>query len=196
MCGLLAHLLNRFGEVAFGDGALARSAEGEVTTGTTPMVTADSVVDQHVNSVGGSLVGMMIDVEGFEQEVLLGAAQTIRTLAPAFVVVEVWPVRDGVNKTVFPGLDMLAENGYKLVAHPEGIIVPTVVSSALDPRLHLDCYPECGNGRCCLTEMVAVRHDVLPAVLRMDFLAGNGTRVGRRSRLGEYGAPLGAAHGG
>jgi len=57
---------------------------------------------------------MIIDVEGYENEVLLGGQHTIRSQRVQFFNIEVWIRKNGKDVKSFPGLELLVQSGYLL----------------------------------------------------------------------------------
>eukprot|EP01041_Mallomonas_annulata_P008770 gene8770-18140_t len=57
---------------------------------------------------------MIIDVEGYENNVLLGAKISIQSQRIMFFNIEVWIRNDGQDVTDFSGLELLEQAGYKL----------------------------------------------------------------------------------
>ena len=56
----------------------------------------------------------MIDVEGFEQEALLGMRRLIRSGTLKWARIEVWTHIHGARRREYPGLALLAQHGYRL----------------------------------------------------------------------------------
>ena len=56
----------------------------------------------------------VIDVEGFEQEALLGMRRLIRSGTLKWARIEVWTHIHGARRREYPGLALLAQHGYRL----------------------------------------------------------------------------------
>eukprot|EP01041_Mallomonas_annulata_P012822 gene12822-27035_t len=77
------------------------------------MITIDSLISNYIKPLD-IINTLIIDVEGYENEVLLGANKTIASGIVKFFHIEVWLVKDGVRVTEFPGLALLEHYGYTI----------------------------------------------------------------------------------
>lgn len=138
-----------------------------------PMLTMDSIDQQYGrNRVTGKsdIAFVVIDVEGFEQEVLLGAKKLIKHRSVQVFQIEVWTSLQGKGKVLsFPGLELLTANGYKLFSPVLSVDAKAYTCEDLTNRL--DELPQLFERRCqhdkvadgnCLAEILAVRPDVPP----------------------------------
>ena len=119
--------------------------------------TLDSV--QQAFAPSARSVIAIIDVEGFEQETLLGMSRMIKTGAVKFAHIEVWSVLEGgQERKRFRGLELLLQSGYHLClerkevysAQPATIRRLMEPICARDPGLHTK-----GAKSKCLTDMGA-----------------------------------------
>jgi FkbM family methyltransferase len=94
--------------VAFGEYSVESAAPDAVAD--LSMVTLDSLDRDYVRD--GKYLVVVIDVEGFEQEVLRGAKKLINSRRVPFFQIELWWELGGVKRTVFPGLRHLESVGY------------------------------------------------------------------------------------
>lgn len=76
------------------------------------MITLTKVYKDHLEALAKKLI-VVIDVEGFEQEVLQGAKMLIEKRIIGMLLIEVWLVQGGVTKPLH-GLDLLLQNKYHL----------------------------------------------------------------------------------
>lgn len=103
------------------------------------MHTLDSIKQKFTPAANNIIA--IIDVEGFEQETLLGARSMVESGQLKFADVEVWVVTsDGRHRQRYEGIEMLLSNGYRLCignqelqsASPQ-IIEAMVMPSCSDP---------------------------------------------------------------
>ena len=72
----------------------------------------DSLWRRFAPNATGALA--VIDVEGFEQEALLGMRRLIRSGTLKWARIEVWTHIHGARRREYPGLALLAQHGYRL----------------------------------------------------------------------------------
>lgn len=121
-----------------------------------PALSIDSLMHKYFPSNPPVPVAI-VDCEGTEQDVLLGAQATILRRQVAVWVVEVWFAKHDV-RTAFPGIQLLVENGYSLYnVSLGGITMHDVVAMK-------DGYCKSGGARStpswCLMDVLAVRPDI------------------------------------
>lgn len=83
-----------------------------------PVTTLDAVNEKYGNIQGrdqSRISFVIIDVEGHEQDVLLGAEKLIQQQSVIVFEIEVWTNQPTTGPvTSFPGLELLVSNGYRL----------------------------------------------------------------------------------
>lgn len=138
-----------------------------------PMLTIDTINQRYGRNLKtgkSDITFMVIDVEGHEQEALLGAKKLIESQSVRMFEIEVWSSHHGKGKILsFPGLELLAANGYKLysvIRNDERQYAPCEdLSKRLDELTSLvEKYCQglpllAGD---CLFEIFAVRSDLPP----------------------------------
>ena len=134
-----------------------------------PLTTLDAINDQYVKSgtfQQSQVAYVIIDVEGHEQEVLLGAKNLIMHRSVIGYQIEVWTSHEkrGTIKQ-FPGLQLLIDNGYRLFTLVQNPKLNVTACSELTNRLvelpsifNETCVPF-PIGRRCLSEIWATRND-------------------------------------
>lgn len=95
-----------------------------------PAARLDAVFDDHVGE--GETVLVKIDTQGFERNVLAGAAGVIDRIAGIQLEMSLRPLYEG-EATYLELVDLLAEHGFEPV-----LILPGFFSKALDRQLQLD----------------------------------------------------------
>jgi FkbM family methyltransferase len=138
-----------------------------------PVTTLDALNDNYgyiQRQSESQIAFVMIDVEGFEQEVLLGAKRLIERRSVLIYQIEVWTVRLKTGLvTSFPGLQLLIDNGYQLYTTTINSEMGYKSCDELTNRL-LD-ISKIFNQTCqlpalpkdhCLGEVFAIRRDVPP----------------------------------
>lgn len=138
-----------------------------------PMVTFDTIDRQYGRDAltGESHIRhVVIDVEGYEQEVLLGAKELIASRSVRVFEIEVWTShRKKGNVTTFPGLQLLVDHGYHLYSLVRNEELGYKPCENLSIRLK--DLPRLSEKSCrerklpdgiCLQEIYALRSDVLP----------------------------------
>lgn len=130
---------------------------------TVPMVKLDTVFkafseDMHV-SLG------IIDTEGYENNVLQGAVQLVKSRRVAVWVIEVWYRQRGRNVSALPGLRLLLDNGYKLF----DVNLNQIGASSADINKMLSTYCAKAGWRSgadgCLMDHVAIKEELAHKVV-------------------------------
>jgi FkbM family methyltransferase len=99
------------GVQALGYFVRANADHGPAERTTVPVVTVDTLAAR----IGRSPTHLKVDVEGFEEDALRGAASTLRVAAPTdFLELHVAMIRDAGRDPAAP-LDLLARAGYDVV---------------------------------------------------------------------------------
>ena len=138
-----------------------------------PLVTVDAVNDQYGYSRQAKesrIAFVMIDVEGYEQDVLLGSKRLIEKKTVLVFQIEVWTqiASRGVVSS-FPGLQLLVDNGYHLYTTTRNSQMNFTSCDPLTNRLPE--IPTIFNESCrnsplpadqCLAEVFALRSDIPP----------------------------------
>jgi FkbM family methyltransferase len=138
-----------------------------------PMITLDALNDNYGSTQGrseSSIKFVIVDVEGHEQEVLLGGKKLIEQRSVLVFEIEVWSVqpKTGLVRS-FPGLELLVDNGYRLYTRTSNLNMGFKPCDELTNRLSE--IPRIFNRTCqmpdypksrCLNEVFAIRNDVLP----------------------------------
>jgi FkbM family methyltransferase len=138
----------------FGFGELAGPNEPGVVV---PMVALDSVFRKYYPNASVNIG--IIDVEGYEQNVLLGASQLLKEKRVAVWSIEVWFVKKGQRVTDFRGLQLLLDSGYMLYDDHAKKVGMKDLHAVPDTRM--ECKQP--NGRPtqnCILEYLAVRQDL------------------------------------
>ena len=146
------------------------TTEGKVRI---PLITVDALNDQYGYREGrkeSRIAFVMIDVEWYEQEVLLGSRKLIENQSVLVFQIEVWtsnPEKGLINS--FPGLELFPQNGYRLYTTAQNAEMNFTSCDEVTNRLSE--LPRIFNQSCrhdklpsnqCLGEVFAVRSDVPP----------------------------------
>ncbi len=167
---------NPNGHVWFNPQTISISADISDTTGQVriPLITLDSLNTQYgVNQISGKsrIQFVIIDVEGHEQKVLLGAKNLIEERSVIVFQIEVWTrySKTGVVSE-YPGLQLLVKNNYRLFTTTQNSAIGFKSCDELTNRIaelpiifNETCYKsklmDYGN---CLGEVIAIRADFMP----------------------------------
>jgi FkbM family methyltransferase len=148
----------------FGFGELAAEGTAGVVV---PMVSLDGVFQKYYPDTQVPIG--IIDVEGYEQKVLHGAAMLLKQQRVVVWIIELWFVKLGKAVTDFSGIQLLLDAGYDLYDFDAKVPKKVDVSILLTVK---DTSPICRQANTtrefnCLRDYVAVRrdmqHQVLPA---------------------------------
>jgi len=106
------------GELYFGHDSVFSSLQEvpltqRLTVERVPVIAVDDMVRNYTKPTDKINI-MIIDVEGYENEVLLGAAVTIAARQIFFFNIEVWLRKNNVDISIFTGLELLEKAGYLL----------------------------------------------------------------------------------
>ena len=134
-----------------------------------PLTTLDVINDQYVKSgrYQQSQVAYVIkDVEGYEQEVLLGAKNLIAQRSVIGYQIEVWTSHEKRSPVIeFPGLQLLIDNSYRLFTFVQNSKLNIRACSELTnhlvelPSIFNETCQVFNTGRKCLGEICATRND-------------------------------------
>ena len=130
------------------------------------LITVDDLVNKYT-SISDEINIMIIDVEGYEKEVLSGAHEIISAKKVKFFEIEVWLIKKGVYETDTSQFEFLESQGYKLyigraysMRNTPNYVVPspirakTLKSKKMRKRL-------CKNSpEWCIIELYAMRADI------------------------------------
>jgi Methyltransferase FkbM domain len=144
--------------------------EGKVRV---PLVSVDALNDQYGFSRGqkeSRIAFVIIDVEWYEQEVLLGSRKLIENKSVLVFEIEVWTTTSEKGLiTSFPGLELFLQNGYRLYTTAQNAEMNFTSCDEVTTRL-ID-LPRIFNQSCqqaklpadqCLGEVFAIRSDIPP----------------------------------
>lgn len=138
-----------------------------------PLVSVDALNDQYGFGEGrkeSRIAFVIIDVEWYEQEVLLGSRRLIENKSVLVFQIEIWtstPEKGVINS--FPGLQILIQNGYRL--YTTGQNAEMNFTSCDEVTNRLTDLPRIFNQSCqnvilpastCLGEVFAIRFDIPP----------------------------------
>jgi FkbM family methyltransferase len=149
----------------FGLGELSGNSTAGVVV---PMVSLDSVFLRYYPTAQVTIG--IIDVESYEQKVLLGSSMLLKEQRVIVWVIELWFIKSGQAITDFSGIQLLLNAGYSIY-DVDGVMVKKVDMNAL--LAYKDASPYCRQddgslAKFCIRDYVAVRqdmeHKVLPAL--------------------------------
>lgn len=163
------------GSLWFDPRTISISVENNSTEGKLriPVTTLDELNEKYgyANSQTTSQISfVVIDVEGFEQDVLLGAKNLIEKRSVIAFEIEVWSAKPKFGPiTRFPGLDLLAKNGYRLYTYAYNPSLDFKSCDEITDRLselpgimNHSCIVSGLSADTCLTEVFAIRSDYPP----------------------------------
>lgn len=159
----------------FDPAGISMSSNNDITKGKIriPLVTVDAVNDQYGYRGGrkdSRIAFVIIDVEWYEQEVLLGSRKLIEQKSVLVFQVEVWThTPDKGHRHFFPGLQLSLYHGYRLYTTSSNTKMD--ISPCEEVTDRLSELPKIFNQSCqlanlpadqCLGEIFALRSDFPP----------------------------------